>query len=238
MPPDLAPPADSVPTPDLPPPSTCSPTVGLELCVSFSSVQVGKVKDESGHGIDGTLRGAAQIGPLGKVGPAVTLAGGVSDSVDFGFVLGSFPELTVMAWVKFKGAAQGWDAVVSRWDTFKGYWLGGTQSPGGFEWWIDNTVVQTGPMVTTGWTHLAGTFDQSSKKLHIYVNGVLEGTKTYPGAITPPATFPLEFGHGGTDFATLNGQIDEVRIWSVVRTQAEICTDAGGTPGSGGSCKL
>ena len=226
--------ADSAPPTDSTPPTSCPIAAGLELCVSFSAVQGKVVKDESGNGRDGTLLGTAQVAS-GKLGPGVQMTGGSADSVDFGKILGGFPTITAMSWVKFNGAPQGWDAVVGRWDTFQGYWLGGSQSPGGFEWWINATVASV-TIATTGWVHLAGTFDQSSKKMMLYVNGVLKATKVQNGAITAPVAFPLELGHGGTDFAPLDGTIDEVRIWSVVRTQPEICLDAGGTPASGGAC--
>ena len=227
--PDSAPPADSTP------PTTCSSATGLELCVSFSAVLGKLVQDESGNARDGTMLGTAAVVPGGKLGPGVQMSGAAADSVDFGKLLGSYPQITVMTWVKFNSAPKGWDAVIGRWDTFQGYWLGGSQKPGGFEWWINATVVST-TIATSGWVHLAGTFDQSSKKMLLYVNGVLQATKVQNGAIVAPTAFPLELGHGGTDFVPLDGVIDEVRIWSVARTQPQICSDAGGTPASGGGC--
>ena len=50
----------------------------------------------------------------GHIGPGVQMGAAASDSVDFGKILGSLPQITVMTWVKFNGTAKGWDAVVGR----------------------------------------------------------------------------------------------------------------------------
>jgi hypothetical protein len=64
------------------------------------------------------------------------------------------------------------------------------------------------------WTHLAYVCDGSTTKL--YVNGVLQGSIN--------ATIALPLGQLGNDKAAdhLDGVIDEVRVWNVVRSQGNI----------------
>ena len=73
------------------------------------------------------------------------------------------------------------------------------------------------------WYHIAGTYDGTDLKL--YVNGVLEGSLYAPGEI-PITLSPLIIGAGSNSNTSISnyfvGIIDEVRIWSVARTQEEI----------------
>jgi uncharacterized repeat protein (TIGR02543 family) len=70
------------------------------------------------------------------------------------------------------------------------------------------------------WTHLAGTYDGTNLK--IYVNGVLENTVPTTGSIRT-SNLPLFMGKAPwTPNNNLNGQMDEVRVWNVARTQAQI----------------
>jgi len=64
------------------------------------------------------------------------------------------------------------------------------------------------------WHHIATTFDGSNYIL--YMNGEVVDNNTVTAGDTPAAT-PVRYI--GTDFI---GKIDEVRMWSVARTQAEI----------------
>jgi hypothetical protein len=64
------------------------------------------------------------------------------------------------------------------------------------------------------WHHIATTFDGTNYIL--YMNGVVVDNNTVTAGDTPAAT-PVRYI--GTDFI---GKIDEVRMWSVARTQAEI----------------
>jgi len=64
------------------------------------------------------------------------------------------------------------------------------------------------------WHHIATTFDGTNYKL--YMNGEEVNNYTVTAGDTPAAT-PVRYI--GTDFI---GKIDEVRMWSVARTQAEI----------------
>ena len=64
------------------------------------------------------------------------------------------------------------------------------------------------------WHHIATTFDGTNYIL--YMNGVVVDNNTVTAGDTPAAT-PVRYL--GTDFI---GKIDEVRMWSVARTQAQI----------------
>jgi hypothetical protein len=69
------------------------------------------------------------------------------------------------------------------------------------------------------WTHIAGTFDGSTLK--VYVNGVLAGTKAHSGSATSASELRIcRFPNANGPF--LHGAVDEVRVWEVVRSGAEI----------------
>lgn len=70
------------------------------------------------------------------------------------------------------------------------------------------------------WTHIVATWDGVVQRL--YINGVLE-------AYANPAVGPIDTGAGTSSFGSLagvayplEGQLDEVRIWNIARTEAEI----------------
>ena len=74
------------------------------------------------------------------------------------------------------------------------------------------------------WTHIATTFDGTNYKL--FVNGEEVNNYTDAAGLTPLAT-PVRFiGANGTSLGSqppeFIGKIDEVRMWNVARTQAEI----------------
>ncbi len=79
----------------------------------------------------------------------------------------------------------------------------------------DNTVTGTLPD-STNWHHVAMTHDGSTQKL--YINGQLEGSSDYTGSIGTNSN-PLLINDG------ISGLIDEIAIFSDVRTASEISTD-------------
>jgi hypothetical protein len=86
---------------------------------------------------------------------------------------------------------------------------------------ITQTIVLSGRTLRDNvWQHVAATFDHGTVKL--YLDGTLD--TTVAGALTPIAsTEPLAFGREGNYAGgTLNGRIDEIRIWNVVRSGVKL----------------
>jgi hypothetical protein len=80
----------------------------------------------------------------------------------------------------------------------------------------------------TGWFHFAMVWDAPSKTLRGVINGVTAGQKTISAMLTTPAS-KLSIGYSPTFSGSggFTGKIDELRIWSVARTDAEIKTTMG-----------
>ena len=75
------------------------------------------------------------------------------------------------------------------------------------------------------WTHVATTYNSTTGELKVYLNGVLNGSSTPNIAIYNNAAL-LRIGARGDDH-DVNDQLlmDEVRIWNIARTEAEIAND-------------
>src|SRR6185503_2343999 len=84
-------------------------------------------------------------------------------------------------------------------------------------YWWDNDLYATAPSLAGAWHHVAATFDGITRR--ILVDGVVLALDNpgSPGAI--PSTFWIGSAFGGEFFS---GQIDEVRIWDVGRSAAQI----------------
>lgn len=68
---------------------------------------------------------------------------------------------------------------------------------------------------------LAFIYNPSTAKIQIYINGVLDGISN----ATPPGNVvgsKFIIGNRYDNYTGLNGTLDDVRIWNVVRTQSEI----------------
>jgi len=76
---------------------------------------------------------------------------------------------------------------------------------------------------TNEWYHVAGVWDGTN--LMVYVNGVLDGSFASPRN-PKSGTTPLIIGNRGYALGTaFAGEIDEVRIWDIARTQHQIAVD-------------
>jgi uncharacterized repeat protein (TIGR01451 family) len=80
------------------------------------------------------------------------------------------------------------------------------------------------------WTHLATTYDGTT--LRLYVNGAQVASKAQTGSIAT-STNPLQIGGDSIFGQYFSGRIDEVRVYSVALTQAQILGDMGTAIGGG-----
>jgi hypothetical protein len=87
----------------------------------------------------------------------------------------------------------------------------------------DSTLQGTSAINTGQWVHIATTRRMSTGEIQVIVNGSLEMSQTV-AAQTRTLTAPTEITIGGNtvDNRYLTGTLDEVRLWSVVRTPTEI----------------
>lgn len=90
----------------------------------------------------------------------------------------------------------------------------------------DADLYATEPVVAGRKYHVAGTFDRESGEAKLYVDGVLVASGLVQRTTAMVSTDePLYIGASKTQTVTdenLNGKLDEVRIWSVARTQSQI----------------
>jgi hypothetical protein len=135
---------------------------------------------------------------------------------------------TLEAWVYPRSAGNGVDEdLVSKWAgvTDAAYILQIDGATGKLRLATNNGITQSivlssAAIRNNAWQHVAATFNNRTVKL--YLNGVLD--RTVLGVRTPiNSSQPLAFGREG-NFAggTLNGRLDEVRVWNRVRTPSQI----------------
>ena len=99
------------------------------------------------------------------------------------------------------------------WLTGVVYWDFGNNAAGGRLGYTPSVAI------TNGWHHFALVSSRSTNAMRIYRNGVLETNQTGSQVFTR-GTYDLLLG-GNTNYC-MRGQMDEFRIWNVVRSQAEI----------------
>jgi hypothetical protein len=90
----------------------------------------------------------------------------------------------------------------------------------------DVTIHSTSIVNTGNWVHVAASWQQSTGVLRLYINGVEEASATGSTSFrsAPPR---ITLGQLQTDIQRFSGSIDELRIWNVVRTPAQIMANKG-----------
>jgi len=194
--------------------------------------------DSSGNGNDGTLEGG--VNWIGVVPPkdggnrAIKFDGATGKvTIPDKSIQTGMTELSIEAWVKPSALPNQQNTIVKKWQWGVGW------GDDAYELRIENDgkVVFTVHDVHTGksvwstttiplnqWTHIAGVWDGTEAK--IYINGVLDNTA--PAQIGPigDCSKPLTIGGPADEYNEyFQGIIDEVKIYSIARTDAEIAED-------------
>ncbi len=216
--------------PSAPPP----PLPQLVAAYGFEETSGTGVTDSSGNGNGGTIAGAART-TSGRFGRAVSFDG-VNDwiTVQDSGTLDLYDRMTVEAWVRPDTTGEWGTAVLKEADDDLAYALyaGATSGQPRGQVRTTSDARATGPSVLPAgeWSHLATTWDGTTVRL--YVNGTQVATAAASGTI-PASSGPLRLGGNDLWDEWFDGTIDEVRVYSVARSAAQVATDMN-TPVAGG----
>lgn len=135
-------------------------------------------------------------------------------------------DFTVETWVKIDSFTAQWQAVIAKGDdswrisrrnNYDTLYFALSKASGG------STAVNGVTSVDDGeWHHVAAVADVSNGMLYLYLDGELEGSTAFTDSLNS-SDYEVQIGanaqRSGRNF---NGDMDEVRIWNVARSQAEI----------------
>jgi uncharacterized membrane protein len=201
------------------------PSSGLVASYAFDEGSGPTVTDGSGNGNTGTIANGAWTED-GKYGKALVFNGTnslitVPDSPS----LHLKDSMTLEAWVSPSVVNGLWRDVL---DKGSDYSLEGTSAgqgaPAVGAMLASSRALSygTAPLPANTWSHLAVTYDGSL--LRTYVNGVLVSSRVSQGEIASSSN-PLQIGGDRIFGRYFEGKIDEIRIYDIALTQAQIKSD-------------
>lgn len=199
---------------------------GLVAAYSFNEGTGTTLADRSGRGHTGTISGAAWS-TQGKYGGALSFDG-VNDWVTINdtAALDLTAGMTIEAWV-LPSTVNGWRTVLLKERpgglVYSLYTSGDGTRPSGYVAAPgDISVIGTGSLATTAWTHVAMTYDGVT--LRLFVNGIQVSSRALTTSITT-STGVLRIGGNNVWSEFFQGRIDEIRIYNRALTAAELQAD-------------
>ena len=224
----------------------CAPAVQADLdegLVAYWSFDDGTAHDDSGHGHDGVIHGAAVV--LGVSGNALSFDG-IDDYVEI-------PGTSAFQFANQSLTFCTWVTIVDNQDLYRAFihlgsavgennypaiclqkarsgWLDGrlyTQVWNGSEQATASSLADGDALPKNTWTHLAGVVDCEGSSVHLYLNGYLQDTAA---AVTFDLSEAEELGlrlgaspwYGISGYKFHNGLLDEVRIYDRALSEDEI----------------
>ena len=86
-----------------------------------------------------------------------------------------------------------------------------------------NGISGTTPINDGLWHHVAAVYDPlATTKVTLYLDGVVEATGNFTVTVNTSSTGNIQLGRRVDGIHHFNGSMDEVRVWNVARTQAQI----------------
>ena len=134
--------------------------------------------------------------------------------------------LTLEAWIRRTSNTPYWQVVLTKGSSGEEYGLSVSgdrtlQFELGENWAGRGLETSNGVVPFNTWVHVAGVWDGST--MRVYVNGVYQGVTPYSSPVTATDD-PFVVGAANLDdiYEEWYGQIDEIRLWNVARTEQEI----------------
>jgi hypothetical protein len=215
-----------------------SSTTGSAGSGGASATSGGGAGGSTGGGAGGTSGGSGGGGPVDAAAEKPPCTAGFALQFNGTSAYATFAravsnDFTLEAWIKPSASL----AVLTGTNIWNGYGIiyadtkstandfGTSLVNGKFAFGVGNpdTNVQSAGSITNGqWTHVAATRNMTTGEIQVIVNGVMDGTKTttQTAALTAPTDITL--GADIIDSHYFAGLIDEVRLWSVARSPADI----------------
>lgn len=142
---------------------------------------------------------------------------GTSQYISIGTPLSNNSSYTKEAWVNLSSVTGNRNIISSAnapfWINNSGFLNGG--HGGNYSQVIDATSFPVNK-----WTHVAITYDAATTTLRLYRDGILVNTNT--GVASNYASEATYIGSHSAGSSLILGMVDEVRIWNVARTQAQL----------------
>lgn len=148
-----------------------------------------------------------------EIADSPSLSGGSGKSLTLEFwvrpssISGSFP--LVHKW--FSNKSKDWGMSVDQ-----GQLLVAIEANG------DNWEYSAGSISANAWVHVAFTFDNSTKAVRIFANGVEAGTGATRSAGLPDTNAKVFIGKHGYQSVFFPGVFDDVRVWNFAKTASQI----------------
>lgn len=205
--------------------ATCQPRTAPLLLAHFDEgAGVTTFADSSGNSVSLTCTSCPTAGEPGKYGYAA-LFDGTSNALTVGGTWGGWSEVTISAWIKNTGTTGNFEAVVS--STSLNFIHMQLYSAG------NNIVYATPNNVTlpilsptplNTWRHVAVTVNANTNTVVLYENGVALSTITTTAFDTVTTATKLLIGAGYSGGRYFKGLIDDVAIYNVALSAAEIAS--------------
>lgn len=169
--------------------------------------------------------------PRGRVGGAIALSNGgfATSPITSTSGVSATSNFSISTWVRLTSPAQGTTTTIlaatfTQGNVFEfGYepstnaWTAGRRSA------TSVTLARSSTASLYSWTHLAATYETSTKTLKFYVNGQLVDSEVYPSAAWVSSYWQIGCGNlGGVASSCMGGSVDDTTLYQAVLAADEI----------------